>query len=191
MKINYSLIDCAEKHYNNYGFKYIDIPWVVTFRSIESTLPFGKTAFKINEFGWLIGSAEQGFVELIKNNEIKFDQRYQSTSTCFRDDEEDELHQKYFVKNELFYLSSDHNLEHCWNVVDFFVDCSTKYFKKQGLNLKTIDSGKYQIDIIEKNTEIELGSYGIRDWKLSGDEYKWIYGTGCAEPRLSITLDKL
>ena len=39
-------------------------------------------------------------------------------------------------------------------------------------------------DIVSKIGHYELGSYGIR----TCDYLKWIYGTGCAEPRLSRVL---
>jgi len=37
------------------------------------------------------------------------------------------------------------------------------------------------IDIVTVNSNIELGSYGIGSY----ENYKWVYGTGLAEPRLS------
>ena len=45
-------------------------------------------------------------------------------------------------------------------------------------------------DIVEKGTRFELGSYGIRDKAFVGKRLRWIYGTGCAEPRLSLAIQK-
>jgi hypothetical protein len=49
------------------------------------------------------------------------------------------------------------------------------------VKIVTTDEG---FDIMYEN--IELGSYGIRECEF----LKWIYGTGCAEPRLSKAIKK-
>ena len=49
---------------------------------------------------------------------------------------------------------------------------------------KVLDSHTY--DIVDLKNGIELGSYGIRQFK----DYKWIFATGLAEPRFSKILSK-
>jgi hypothetical protein len=47
-----------------------------------------------------------------------------------------------------------------------------------GYHKRSITKGKYG-----EIKGYELGSYGIRKYK---NLFQWVYGTGCAEPRLSI-----
>ena len=56
-------------------------------------------------------------------------------------------------------------------------------------NLKCIEMDNGSIDIVAiiDGVEIELGSYGYREF----EHMKWIYGTGCAEPRTSRIINKL
>src|SRR5688572_15517497 len=117
MRIDYGLIAEAERHYTNlnHGFEYIDVPWLVSRDAVSSTLPFDKHGFNLfyPVDRSLVGSAEQGFIQLlIDNKKLEIDKLYTSTTSCFRDDEEDELHQLYFVKNELFCLTNNTDDEH-------------------------------------------------------------------------------
>ena len=79
------------------------------------------------------------------------------------------------MKNELIITDTvdDSNLN---KIVDTALEFYSKYLPKNDL---TVVSDIHGFDIMYK--EIELGSYGIRDC----DFLEWIYGTGCAEPRLS------
>ena len=58
------------------------------------------------------------------------------------------------------------------------VDLCFNFYKKYLPNLDIIDTGS-GFDI--EHNGYELGSYGIRECEF----LKWIYGTGCAEPRTS------
>jgi hypothetical protein len=68
-------------------------------------------------------------------------------------------------------------------------------FFQQYLSVKIIKTTEEHnsFDIVEETTGIELGSYGIRQYKNPELEYDftWIYGTGCAEPRLSSIIRKI
>ena len=59
------------------------------------------------------------------------------------------------------------------------------FFNKY-LKTKRLESSKDILDILSLDG-IELGSYGFRKHL----DYGWVFGTGVAEPRLSIALDKL
>lgn len=204
--INYKNISDAINFYKDRGYEEIDTPWLVDRDVDQITNPsYGYTIQELNKV--LVGSGEQGFLQLIKDNKIQ-PGKYQTTTACFRGDEEDELHQRYFLKNELieiiepfekfttinnfffkksgginFTLKLDESL---WVVINDVCD----FFKTKinfPLNVIKIDNSELyhdtlcQYDIISNN--IELGSYGIRySQKL---DIFWIYGTGCAEPRLS------
>ncbi len=192
MKIDYNLIAESEEFYKHFrqGFEYIDVPIWVRLGAVKATLPPFRDAFRIDEIGWLVGSAEQGFLDLILDNEnkIKYDQLYQSTTPCFRNEDEDELHQKWFIKNELFLLVKESNPS---VTLDYFIEVAQKNFSRY-LNTDVIYIGgtDNQYDIVSKNYNIELGSYGIREFSLGNLNLKWVYGTGCAEPRLSYALEK-
>lgn len=58
------------------------------------------------------------------------------------------------------------------------VDTSLKFFKKYFNNLDIIET---EIGFDIEWGGYEIGSYGVREC----DFLKWIYGTGCAEPRMS------
>jgi hypothetical protein len=58
-------------------------------------------------------------------------------------------------------------------------------FFEQYVPVRVVQTGERAFDIVEKSTRFELGSYGIRSAMLSDQVYTWIYGTACAEPRLS------
>lgn len=51
-----------------------------------------------------------------------------------------------------------------------------------------VSGGCPTYDIIEKGTRIELGSYGVRRITVDDKKLDWIYGTACAEPRLSTVI---
>ncbi len=56
----------------------------------------------------------------------------------------------------------------------------SKYLDKQKLSIDETDGG-FDINYNFSDKQYELGSYGIRSCEF----LDWIYGTGCAEPRLS------
>jgi seryl-tRNA synthetase len=174
--INYSLISKAIKAYKKLGYKYIDVPWTVSRDIIDITLPVGRVAFSADGHNFLVGSAEQSFLHLIINENLKSG-KYVAASPCFRDDEVDKYHQKYFFKVELIHYSSDASLDKSdlsnliadtYSVLKNFSNKKIQFFKtKEGYDL-AIDG-------------VEIGSYGIREF----NGFNWVYGTGIAEPRFS------
>jgi len=79
------------------------------------------------------------------------------------------------MKNEL--IKTDIvNKSELDKVIVIALDFFKKFFNKNDLDTIKTDNG---YDITVKG--IELGSYGIRECEF----LNWIYGTGCAEPRLS------
>lgn len=98
---------------------------------------------------------------------------FQTVTPCFRYEEFDSLHTKYFIKNELIktdFVDKHHLMK--------MIYCAQNFFQSIGL---APDIG---YALIYK--EIKLGSYGIREC----DFLKWIYETGLAKPRFSSTLKK-
>lgn len=82
------------------------------------------------------------------------------------------------MKNELIDTQdvSTRNLKHIVKLAQNFFN----HYFGGGVECMIINDNQYDLEY----HGIELGSYGIREC----DFLKWIYGTGCSEPRLSRTL---
>ncbi len=183
--IDYSKISDAINFYKSLGYECLDVPWIVSKKAIDTTLPKGAKDLD-TDLGHLVGSAEQSFIELALRKEMKIG-RFLACTPCFRDDPVDELHKKYFLKVELIdflgysplksFSDRDKNMS--------LVLSDAKRFFSRYLDIRELrtDSG---IDIVSGAEGIELGSYGIR----GTDDFSWVYGTGVAEPRLSFVLNK-
>lgn len=182
--MSYLNIAESKKYYKNKGFIEIEVPWYVDPDVSSLTRREGHTdvILKLNN-KVLIASAEQGFVQMAKEGRLPTG-LLQATTPCFRNDTEDALHQKCFVKNELIW-TEDVNPKK----LDEILNESLNYFStkfedsKKYLFLKRTKEG-YDINYKNINVEIELGSYGIR----SCEYLNWIFATGCAEPRLSTVI---
>jgi len=189
--INYRAFFEAQQLYFTYGYQVIDVPWIISDIVHKATVPFSSTDNRYHDNklpdGHLVGSAEQGFLELIKQNRLNYG-CYQSISPCFRsEDVYDELHCRYFLKLELInYINNKttnkDSLKNCQiGLLNHAMIFFSSYFNKSNLKISQTDD-ENTIDIIHIPTQIELGSYGIR--KIDNDFY--ICGTGLAEPRFSV-----
>lgn len=187
--IDYSLLSKAIKYFSKKGFKQIETPWRVSKQAIEGTFNSSES-FKADD-KFLVGSAEQGFLELQLQDKLKGTQ-LMSVSPCFRNDIEDYYHQQEFMKLELIYFSNYEIIkeEIQYQIIKRFV----LNFIIKKLKIKTSDiailetkdnNSIYSEDILING--IEYGSYGIRQFQ--GKYY--IYGTGIALPRASKILKSL
>jgi len=174
--INWSRLMSALNFYNADGWKQIDLEWIVDSEISLITKPSLKKSFFLEEKE-LVASGEQSFIQLMKDGKLK-PGKYCGITPCFRDDQEDYLHSKYFMKVELIdTLNTD------MKSLEEIIDCA-KRFLSNYLDVKVVKLEDYLYDIVEAKTGIELGSYGIREH----DNLKWVFGTGLAEPRLSKVL---
>ncbi len=179
--INYSVIETARQWYNSYQYKYIDVPWFVSEEADAVTRPQHAKALS-TKLGNLVGSGEQGFIQLMLDGRIDSGE-YQTITPCFRDELElDALHQNNFIKLELIRISSSGLVTHEYlrDMCDHALAVMHVY-KRFRPKLVETESG---FDIVSPIMEIELGSYGIRRYK----NYSWVYVTGVAEPRFSSAL---
>lgn len=171
--IDYKLLGESIDFYEKEGFARIESPWTVAeyIDTITNPLPDKKLQLKHNN-KVLVGSGEQSFLYLYLKGFLPKG-RFQTVTPCFRYNEFDETHSKYFMKNELIQTEdvSDYSLKSLTLTALLFFQF---YIPQAELN--TTEEG-FDISI----NGIELGSYGIRSTSF----LKWIYGTGCAEPRLS------
>jgi hypothetical protein len=173
--INYKLLDESILFYHNKGFNRIEVPWTVSEYIDNITKPKDRISFQLKHNNkCLVASGEQSFLYLYLKDFLPKG-RFQAITPCYRYESFDYLHTKYFMKNELIITDVVNNVELDKIIIDA-LDFYKQFFSKNDLDtIKTNDG----FDITVQG--IELGSYGIRECEF----LKWIYGTGCAEPRLS------
>lgn len=186
-KIDYRLLAWAIDFYERKGYKYVNLPWVASLDAINNTKPKNKKDFHLYDDEFLVGSGEQSFTQLLINGKID-EGKYCGITPCFRDDEIDMTHNKCFMKLELIKIF-DADMKNVEGQTSDVQEDAMEFFVLNGEGVeferKTINQWEpdYQVDILTKNTQIELGSYGFRS--LKGTKWQWIYGTGLAEPRFS------
>lgn len=211
--INWHLFSKAITTYTHLGYKLIEVPWLVDQQAIDVTLPPSAKPFTVSgcgELNQLVGSAEQSFIYLALQGKL-LPGKYQALTPCFRDDKEDELHHKYFMKLELIHINPKPFILNPADGHTYFGPINRReedqWLAEEGLNpieyeveLSTYDrvllDAKYALSFLTKKTikiertvegadltidGIEIGSYGIRTYNT----ITWIYGTGLAEPRFS------
>lgn len=176
---SYDIINHSILYYRLNDFKYIDIPWLVDDYISDITKPIDKKNFYINN-KTMVASGEQSFLQLILTDKVT-PGNYLGCSPCFRDEIEDALHKQYFMKTELIkwdYINNKENITttQLKNIINICKDFFSKYIS---VKIISIEDGSF--DIVDEKNNIELGSYGIREY----NNIKWIYATGVAEPRLS------
>lgn len=175
--IDYEKIACAIAHYNRIGYERVDVPWLVSPECCDATRP--KEARPFSTFaGNLVASGEQSFISIMKD--LCPRQKYMCVTPCFRDEKYDELHLMQFIKVELIQVlwqDDDPN-----KFIKTITSDALSFFRPYASNHPKVEETDLGIDI--KINDIEVGSYGLRQF----NGYRWIYGTGCAEPRLSMAL---
>ena len=180
------LITFTESFYQSKGYSKIQVPWTVEAEVMDITRPQGKKMFDL--LGkQLVASAEQSFLQLIKDQQIA-PGKYVATTPCFRDDREDELHQHYFLKTELINFDFQNKFveKDLDNMINEALELFAFFLPVQKL------ATSIGFDIVDQKLGIELGSYGIRDHQFSdGRKVHWVYGTGMALPRLTYILGKV
>jgi hypothetical protein len=171
--IDYRLIAESIDFYEVNGFKRIESPWTVSEYVDNLTKPEGVLSFQLKHNNkCLVASGEQSFLYLYLKDFLPKGQ-YQTTTPCYRFESFDYLHTKYFIKNELIKTDLVNNSE-----LDKIIEICFNFFKNY-INDVNIVQTAIGFDVMYR--DYELGSYGIRE----NEFLKWIYATGCAEPRLS------
>lgn len=168
------------------GYTYIEVPWIVSPNATGATIPEGegRKATSLADGRHLVGSAEQGFVQMMMDGKLPAG-KYVTLTPCFRDEPEiTALHRPHFMKVELIYIPADGDqLYHLdedaitQDARDFFVRCGLGVWRHD-------DSQGIDLMCYRLAPSMELGSYGIR----THGSFRWVYGTGCAEPRTSQVL---
>lgn len=188
--INWLRMGEALEFYKDHGFKYIETPWItlnsinhITYEGLDAIRLVDEDFYQVNRkpaFG-LVGSAEQGFLQLRVHQNLP-DGWYVSTGPCFRDEAVlDKYHQKQFLKTELIRFGKEEEMNSSLDTIMSFANSFMSRFGKVDIDC----FGDAQFDLSINN--IEVGSYGIRYHKKAG---WWVYGTGLAEPRFTLALEK-
>ena len=179
--INYNNLAKSIEFYEIQGYKRIEAPWLVPPCIDNITKPKNKRHYMLKHNNkCLVASGEQSFLYLYLKENLPLG-KFQTITPCFRDERYDLYHEKYFMKNELINTENvdKYNLEN-------MIDTAKRFYE-------TIVPNRNKLEVFETNIgfdilyydnndiTVELGSYGIRECEF----LKWIYGTGCAEPRLS------
>lgn len=177
--IDYRLLSDSIDYYSNKGFERIESPWTVSEYVDNITRPKERISFQLKHNDkCLVASGEQSFLYLYLKGFLPKG-CFQTITPCFRYESFDNLHSKYFLKNELIdteVVTHNRLVEIVLSAKEFFSKYMSEVFYSQ--------TGPDSFDIYAGN--IELGSYGIRKCEF----LDWIYGTGCAEPRTSMAIRK-
>lgn len=192
--MNYENIANAVKFYQERGYVYMDdAPWNVGYTAYTATKPEGAkdVFYSTNDGPTLhpVASGEQSFIQMMLDGQpIK---RAICVTPCHRAEPRiDTLHRPYFMKAELINAQDvdDGHLVHMVHDACAFFE---QFFPVRVIDTRTNPAQLASYDIVEKGTRFELGSYGIRRLRLSNERVlNWIYGTACAEPRLSTAIAK-
>ena len=176
--ISINLIKQAILFYELRGYKPISVPMLVDVDVAELTKPKDRKHIYHNDLTY-VGSAENSFIQLWKNGNIKHG-KYMALTPCFRDEPKlTDTHLRVFIKIELVIIGSDKKED----LFEIIYDAED-FFNIIGLNTDIV---KYPDTYDIECNGIELGSYDIRKM-LDGTPY--CCGTGIAEPRTSYVLER-
>jgi hypothetical protein len=182
--INYQLLADSIDFYTGKGFQRIETPWTVSEYVDDITKPKDRPHYQLKHNNkCLVASGEQSFLYLYLKEYLPKG-KFQTITPCFRYEAYDLYHEKCFMKNELI-ITDDVSEDSLKYVIDSAYDFFKSKLDERRLHVVPTDIG-YDIEYnIGGVNPIELGSYGIRKCEF----IKWIYGTGCAEPRLSKVME--
>lgn len=176
--VNWALLAQAQNYYNEAGYQYCEVPYMVPEEYSLLTKPHNDQSFVLQHDLFLkqphelVGSAEQGFIYLMATNQLTHS-KLCSITPCFRTEQYSSTHLPWFMKCELFHLSQ--SKEDC----QLMIDCALKFFSKYvpTKNLEVVQTSEESWDI--NLNHLEIGSFGIRHFEFG----TFIYGTGLALPR--------
>ena len=178
MLISTKILYEALKYYSELGYEMVDVPLLVDLDVSAHTKPEGVPELYHDNGKVYVASAEQSFLQLHKEGKIG-NGMFMAVTPCYRHERfVSDTHYLMFMKLELIVIGvpSEQNSE----VITSVIDHAKNFFLKQGHDINVW--GNNPLDITTRDG-MELGSYGERQ-TLDGTNY--IYGTGCAFPRISL-----
>lgn len=204
--LQYSRLISAMAFYEKLGFRAVEAPWAVSKEAMDITRPewAGPTTMSYSAGGqelFPVASAEQSFLQMQMNHTDAglppMEGGYVALTPCFRNEPVvDELHKPWFMKVELIiFHTKPTDFMNYLSDLDTVVYLARQFFTDVAkMDVRAIPNPlpdpigfpESARDIVSANRQIELGSYGIRQHPRIGT---WIYGTGCAEPRLTFAIE--
>jgi hypothetical protein len=178
--VDWQLLGKAVFHYECAGFKLIDVPWSVQSEVAAVTCP---ESFRMYPFAdqVLVGSAEQSFMQMQFLGQLPAG-KYVACTPCFRNEPVvDDLHQKYFMKVELYSTEDDQS-----GKAMAFALAAQNFVKAWGQSPTQTKIVPTEEGLDLNLGGIEIGSYSSRQY----DGFRWTCGTGLAEPRFTIAKAK-
>lgn len=177
--VNWEYLVAALQWYEARGYKRVDLPWHASLDGIQSTLDDLGRTYELSNLGYLVGSAEQSFVDALMSGTLG-QGKFVSLTPCFRKEPVfDTTHHPYFMKVELFDTNA------C-NGRDFEIALDAKTFMEE-ISGRCAEIVPTEIGYDLEINGIEVGSYSSR--KYAG--FEWTCGTGIAEPRFTQSLRKI
>jgi hypothetical protein len=160
-------------------YRYLEVPWAVPISVVATTIPpEARPLCLADSDSVLIGSAEQGIIDLVWNSGFcpRQGEKYFAVSPCFRGEHPvtPGITQLTFMKVELFSLSGP-------GVVETLVNDAEEFMTGEGAVLSRVETPD-GMDLYCGG--LEVGSYGARSVR----GLHWSYGTGLAEPRFNTSL---
>ena len=196
--IQYHRVLQAAEFYENRGYKYVDVPWAVSAEALSITKPPRlpmEDCPRIPRAGYIVASAEQSYLHdqidymQTLNHTAKLTGRFVTVTPCFRNELDfDDLHRPYFLKCELIDWKHTKTVDDLHDMIALAHEWFSAYLPVDVVETEIEDpiAVSKTYDIVTRRGRIELGSYGVREHARVG---RWLYGTGCAEPRLSYALE--
>jgi seryl-tRNA synthetase len=180
--ISYRKVAKAIKKYQKeFRYEYVDTPWLVSDEAVNVTLPADRHGFELGhpslKPGKLVGSGEQGFIQMMLNGELRKGASYVTAGPCFRDEETvDRLRQYSFFKVELIRIASWGDKLSIVDAHRMARDAEDVIYQLYGPGARVVRTSEgYDLEV----QGVEIGSYGIRSYQ----GHSWVYGTGLALPR--------
>jgi hypothetical protein len=186
-KINWKNLNDTVYYFEKLGYTYVEVPWLVSLEAIQST--FVGECQPALQGKYLIGSGEQGFIELELQGKLPKG-KFVTLTPCFRDEQVlNEIKKLHFMKVEL-YINDFSEYGSGRQVREVIQQCTRNFSNL--CNWDTSSDPSYILVNYPKyiNTpegydlelnNIEIGSYGERHHK----DLTWVCATAMAEPRFS------
>lgn len=174
--INWEFLNRVMDYHRANGYTPVEVPWLVERATVDLTYTGPLNAALQGLY--LVGSGEQGFLELERKGKMPRG-KFVTMTPCFRDEPQvDEYHQLHFQKVEL-YQNVNVSYQAAWEMMEDAYDGMRTLMGSREFNIIDTDAG---FDLMLHG--VEVGSYGIREV----DGIAWVYGTALAEPRFSTVL---